>query len=179
MRGHTGPRLRRCATTFSNTVLVFFLVLLSWTPFNNVVEAWPYVDCSATNSIFALQRVTAYYDHGNSSIGLTLQGNFTDTYWAQGYSAQATSQCKQTRTETPSTPNCLPIRYHFLFSLFPLHSVISCHGVGCRHVCACARAKNRHGKEESTVTRQRQKEKGPIARKNEHKQNTRTGVSGG
>jgi hypothetical protein len=75
-------------------VLVFFLVLICWTPFNNVVEAWPYVDCSATNSIFALQQVTAHYDHGNNSIGLTLQGNFTDTYWAQGYSEQATLKCK-------------------------------------------------------------------------------------
>ncbi|KAG0303846.1 hypothetical protein BGZ97_001726 [Linnemannia gamsii] len=88
-----GPSLRHshcCASTLSNRVLVFFLVLICWTPFNNVVEAWPYVDCSATNSIFALQQVTAHYDHGNNSIGLTLQGNFTDTYWAQGYSEQAT-----------------------------------------------------------------------------------------
>ncbi|KAF9539923.1 hypothetical protein EC957_004852 [Mortierella hygrophila] len=92
MRGHTGPRLHRCTTTFSNTVLVFLLVLLCWTPYDNVVEAWPYVDCSATNSIFALDRVTAHYDHGNNSIGLSLQGNFTDTYWAQGYSELATSK---------------------------------------------------------------------------------------
>ena len=94
MRGQTGPRLHRCTTTFSNTVLVFLLVLLCWTPYHNVVEAWPYVDCSATNSIFALQQVTAHYDNRNNSIGLLLQGNFTDTYWAQGYSELATSKCK-------------------------------------------------------------------------------------
>ncbi|KAF9334673.1 hypothetical protein BGZ91_010775 [Linnemannia elongata] len=92
MRGQTGPRFHRCTTTFSNTVLAFLLVLLCWTPYPIVVEAWPYVDCSATNSIFALQRVTAHYDHGNNSIGLSLQGNFTDTYWAQGYSELATSK---------------------------------------------------------------------------------------
>ncbi|KAF8947838.1 hypothetical protein BGZ47_007647 [Haplosporangium gracile] len=93
MRGQTGPRVRRCITTFSKTVLLFLLVLLCWSPYHTVVvEAWPYVDCSATNSIFALQRVTAYYDHGNNSIGLSLQGNFTDAYWAQGYSEVATSK---------------------------------------------------------------------------------------
>ncbi|KAH7058416.1 hypothetical protein BKA57DRAFT_149415 [Linnemannia elongata] len=94
MRGQTGPRFHRCTTTFSNTVLAFLLVLLCWTPYPIVVEAWPYVDCSATNSIFALQRVTAHYDHGNNSIGLSLQGNFTDTYWAQGYSELATSKSR-------------------------------------------------------------------------------------
>ncbi|KAF9981315.1 hypothetical protein BGZ75_007432 [Mortierella antarctica] len=56
------------------------------------VDAWPYVDCAGPNPIFSLQRVVAHYDRSNNSIGLLLQGNFTDTYWAQGYSAAATSQ---------------------------------------------------------------------------------------
>ncbi|KAG9320113.1 hypothetical protein KVV02_003105 [Mortierella alpina] len=56
------------------------------------IDAWPYVDCAGPNPIFSLQRVVAHYDRSNNSIGLLLQGNFTDTYWAQGYSAAATSQ---------------------------------------------------------------------------------------
>ncbi|KAG0218741.1 hypothetical protein BGX33_006117 [Mortierella sp. NVP41] len=73
-------------------MVLCLLVLFFWTPRHTVVEAWPYVDCSASNSIFALQRVTAHYDHVNNSIGMSLQGNFTDTYWAQGYSEAATSK---------------------------------------------------------------------------------------
>ncbi|KAF9127848.1 hypothetical protein BGW39_005512 [Mortierella sp. 14UC] len=86
--GHSHPRL-----TLSSTVhLVFLAFLCCWTLSLHTVEAWPYVDCSATNSIFTLQKVTAHYDHGNNSIGLSLQGNFTDTYWAQGYTDAATSK---------------------------------------------------------------------------------------
>ncbi|CAO3575176.1 unnamed protein product [Mortierella alpina] len=55
-------------------------------------DAWPYVDCAGPNPIFSLQQVVAHYDRSNNSIGLLLQGNFTDTYWAQGYSEAATSQ---------------------------------------------------------------------------------------
>ncbi|KAG0378965.1 hypothetical protein BGX24_002194 [Mortierella sp. AD032] len=78
--------------TLGNTVLLFLLTLLCWTFSIHTVEAWPYVDCSATNSIFALQKVTAHYNNSNNSIGLSLQGNFTDTYWAQGYTDAATSK---------------------------------------------------------------------------------------
>ncbi|KAF9574361.1 hypothetical protein EC968_006695 [Mortierella alpina] len=56
------------------------------------IEAWPYVDCAGPNPIFSLQQVVAHYDRSNNSIGLLLRGNFTDTYWAQGYSEAATSQ---------------------------------------------------------------------------------------
>ncbi|KAF9949531.1 hypothetical protein BGZ72_008704 [Mortierella alpina] len=59
------------------------------------IEAWPYVDCSGPNPIFSLQKVEAHYDRSNNSIGLLLQGNFTDTYWAQGYSEAATSQWRK------------------------------------------------------------------------------------
>ncbi|KAG0257230.1 hypothetical protein BGZ95_005296, partial [Linnemannia exigua] len=81
-----------CRHTLGTSALLFLLTLLCWTFSIRAVEAWPYVDCSATNSIFALQQVTAHYDHGNNSIGLSLQGNFTDTYWAQGYTDAATSK---------------------------------------------------------------------------------------
>jgi hypothetical protein len=58
------------------------------------VVAWPYVDCSGTNPIFSLNQVTAHYNPSNHSIGLQLDGDFTNAYWAQGYTATATNQCK-------------------------------------------------------------------------------------
>ncbi|KAF9281878.1 hypothetical protein BGZ68_006331 [Mortierella alpina] len=80
------------------------------------IEAWPYVDCSGPNPIFSLQKVVAHYDRSNNSIGLLLQGNFTDTYWAQGYSAAATSQWRTsiqttimgTQLYRSEGPACMP-----------------------------------------------------------------------
>jgi len=87
----TGAGARSGSGSFLTLVLVaLFIAFLG----DLGVDAWPYVDCSGSNPILALGRVTAHYDHTNSSIGLELDGNFTNAYWAQGYTDAATSACK-------------------------------------------------------------------------------------
>ncbi|KAK3813042.1 MAG: hypothetical protein J3Q66DRAFT_41940 [Benniella sp.] len=68
-----------------------WLALVSWVSIHTVA-AWPYIDCSGPNPIFAIERATAHYDRSNNTINLLLQGNFTNSVWAQGYSEAATSQ---------------------------------------------------------------------------------------
>ena len=55
------------------------------------VTAWPYVDCSGTNPAFALTTVTAYFDPVDTTIDLSLLGNFSNLYQ---YPAEETSQCR-------------------------------------------------------------------------------------
>ncbi|KAF9349161.1 hypothetical protein BGX34_002006, partial [Mortierella sp. NVP85] len=68
-----------------------WLALASWVSIHTVA-AWPYIDCSGPNPIFAIERATAHYDRSNNTINLLFQGNFTNSVWAQGYSEAATSQ---------------------------------------------------------------------------------------
>ncbi|GJJ69494.1 hypothetical protein EMPS_01840 [Entomortierella parvispora] len=86
-RVRTGAGSGSGSGSFLTLLLVALLICLGGLG----VDAWPYVDCSGPNPILALGQVTAYYDHANSSIGLELDGNFTNAYWAQGYTDAATS----------------------------------------------------------------------------------------
>ncbi|KAG0269598.1 hypothetical protein BGZ95_002006, partial [Linnemannia exigua] len=62
------------------------------TLFTSLASAWPYVDCSGTNSMFNLGAVTAYIDPTNNTVHLSLQGNFSNAYGPAYYQTSETNQ---------------------------------------------------------------------------------------
>ncbi|GJJ76679.1 hypothetical protein EMPS_09038 [Entomortierella parvispora] len=75
----------------SSFTLLFLCLLSALVLAPQEVNAWPYVDCSGVNPIFQLSSFSAHIDPASKSVILALEGNFTTSFLAQGYTAAATN----------------------------------------------------------------------------------------